>query len=106
MRDRASNFFRRPRHGWRLKILLNNAEDGITISGDKAGLEYLASCCLAIIGRTGPSGHFHIEPLMYTASAGSLPMLLEFTDDKRIAYAATGRPINVARNTRAPGTGR
>ena len=52
----------------------------ILIVGDKAGLEFLASRCLAIIGRTGPSGHIHLEWQMNNLIEGSIKTILEYCE--------------------------
>ena len=63
---------------FKLKITKDKGE--IWIRGNKKGLEYLSEICLRVIGKTDPSGHFHITPEMGNASAGSEPALLEFSE--------------------------
>lgn len=63
-------------------LKISKQGDEISILGNKEGLEYLSSICLAIIGKTDPSGHWHIMPEMNNASAGSLPTVVSFSDNE------------------------
>ena len=85
---------RKTRQGWKLSISISGDHREVRIDGDKAGLEFLAKCCLSVIGRKDASNHILIDPLMYNASNGSVPLTLSF-DERRNAElerAATGRP--------------
>ncbi|MFA5144012.1 MAG: hypothetical protein WC522_07615 [Candidatus Omnitrophota bacterium] len=67
--------------GWKLKITYNEDKSGeIWIRGNKSGLEFLASCCLAIIGKNDPSGHIHLQWQMNNLLPGSTETLLEYSD--------------------------
>jgi len=90
------DFFERPPGGWKLRVVISDGGEEVRITGDRAGLEYLASCALAAAGRLGPDGHFHLDPLMYNLSEGSVPVLLEFDADPdgRIPPAASGKKQN------------
>ena len=67
--------------GWKLKIAYDKTEDKILILGNAKGLEFLAGACLAIIGKTDPSGHIHLEWQMGNLLEGSTQTLLEFSSD-------------------------
>ena len=79
------NFFKgfSPDHkGWKLKITIEPKEDEIWIRGNKGGLEYLASCCLSVIGKTDPSGHILLQWQMNNLLEESKETRLEFSDDE------------------------
>lgn len=67
----------------KLKITYEADEGEIWIRGNKAGLEFLASCCLSIIGKTDPAGHIHLQWQMNNLSEGSTETRLEFSDDQK-----------------------
>ena len=67
--------------GWRLKILYNKKEGEICIRGNKSGLEFLASCCLHIIGKNDPSGHIHLQWQMNNLEEGSTETVLVFSEE-------------------------
>ena len=94
----VQGFFKRPAKGWRLRIRYDKAKQEIEVIGDQAGLEYLAEACLGIIGHKDPSGHLHLEHIMYNLSRGSTNTLLQFlTKQKDVQYAATGKPHRLGR---------
>jgi hypothetical protein len=84
--------FKRPKAGWKLQVSSGKRSGEIRIVGDRAGLEFLAQCCLSVIGRKDASNHVLIDPLMYNASKGSIPISLCFDEDVDVEFAATGRP--------------
>ncbi len=63
----------------KLKITFEKGE--VRIQGDKEGLEYLADCCRRIIGKTDPSGHWHLSPEMDNLLNGSLPTSIEYAEE-------------------------
>ena len=65
----------------RLKITYDEPNSEITIRGNKNGLEYLASCCLSIIGKTDNSAHIHLQWQMNNLNEGSIETVLVFSDD-------------------------
>jgi len=65
---------------WKLKITYNEKEGDILITGNKIGLEFLASCCLRIIGKNDPSGHIHLQWQMNNLIDGSTETVLEYSD--------------------------
>lgn len=85
--------FKRPKGGWKLFVSQSQGHPEIIIRGDKAGLQFLAQCCLSVIGRKDASNHILIEPLMYNASRGSVPITICFDEDgeNKLEPAATGR---------------
>ena len=97
---------RRSKGGWKLQITLNKKKNEILILGDRAGLEYLAGCCLGVIGKTGANGHIMLDSLMYNLSSGSTPALssnIPMIRRGRIACAATGKSLSLAElNTERP----
>lgn len=67
---------------YKLKITFNNKDPNqITIAGNKKGLEYLANCCLSIIGKEGPGGHFHLNKEDGNLLPGSIPTVLIYSDN-------------------------
>lgn len=64
----------------KLKIIYNSGQDKIYISGNKEGLEFLADCCLSVIGKSDPAGHIHLEWQMNNLLAPSTETILEFSD--------------------------
>ena len=76
------DLFRKSEEPRRLKITLDKESGEIWIRGNKAGLEYLASGCLKIIGKTDPSGHILLQWQMNNLLEGSTETRLEFTDDE------------------------
>jgi len=68
--------------GWKLKVTFDPKEQRVTILGNAKGLEFFAGCCLAVIGKTDPSGHIHLEWQMNNLVQGSTPTLVEFSDDE------------------------
>jgi len=77
------DFSEKLKKGWKLKISYNEADSDISIVGNKDGLEFLASCCLHIIGKTDPSGHVHLQWQMNNLLEGSTETLLEYSDDPK-----------------------
>lgn len=67
--------------GLLLRVSVEHGE--IRVRGNAKGLTYLSKACLAIIGKTDSSGHYHIDPSMGNASEGSHPMIVEFTDKEQ-----------------------
>ena len=65
--------------GARLKITLEDGE--VVIRGDKGGLEYVANVCQRVIGKHDPSGHVHLEWHMNNLCEGSVPAVVQYTDD-------------------------
>lgn len=84
---------KKTRRGWKLSVSLSPDHREVRIDGDKAGLEFFAKCCLSVIGRKDASNHILIEPLMYNASKGSIPVTISFDEDLKneLEPAATGR---------------
>ena len=68
--------------GWKLKITADRETGEIWIRGNKAGLEFLANCCLRIIGKTDPSGHILLEWQMCNLLEGSTETRLEYSDSE------------------------
>lgn len=62
-----------------LKITVEDGE--IWIRGNKEGLEYLSDCCVRIIGKHDPSGHFHFMPEMGNLAKGSIKTRIEFVNE-------------------------
>jgi len=67
----------------KLKITYNEKKKEVCIIGNKYGLEYLANCCLSVIGKTDPAGHFHLMPQMNNLSKGSLNTIIEYSKHPR-----------------------
>jgi hypothetical protein len=63
----------------KLKITYDNGE--IWIRGNDQGLQYLADCCTRIIGKTDPSGHWHLMPEMNNLIEGSERTLIEYMEN-------------------------
>ncbi len=64
-----------------LKITYDKNE--IWIRGDKQGLQYLADCCMRIIGKKDPSAHFHLMPGMNNLMVGSVKTVIEYMEDPK-----------------------
>lgn len=64
----------------KLKVIYNEEQDKVHIIGNKEGLEFLANCCLRIIGKKSPSGHIHLEWQMNNLLIDSTETILEFSD--------------------------
>lgn len=75
------NFKIAPIHARKLKITIDKETKEVWIKGDKSGLEYLADCCLRIIGKKDPSGHILLQWQMNTLMEGSVESRLEYSDD-------------------------
>jgi hypothetical protein len=88
------DFFERPPEGFKLTIRQHKVSKELEIVGNAAGLRFLASRCLNIIGATEPSAHILLDPFMYNLSYGSIPTILQYSEDKEghIPFAATGKP--------------
>ena len=67
--------------GWKLKVSYDDKEKELWVRGNKEGLEFLANCCLGVIGKTDPSGHIHLEWQMNNLMEGSVPIRLEFSEN-------------------------
>lgn len=65
----------------RIKIRFDKDKKEILVMGDKKGLEFLASCCLSIIGRNTPAGHIHLMKDMNNLKKGSVNTVIIFSDD-------------------------
>ncbi len=68
--------------GHRLSIYYNNKEKQIEIIGNKPGLEYLSEVCLSIIGKKGPSAHWHLLRSTNTITQDSIDTVIYFEEDK------------------------
>lgn len=66
---------------FRLKVTREDGE--IWIRGNRKGLEYLSQASAKIIGKTDPSGHIHISPVMNNSAPGSEAVRLEYSDDPK-----------------------
>ena len=75
------DFGKEPKSGWRLKTQYDSSTKEITILGNVEGLEFLASSCLAVIGKADPSGHVHLQWQMNNLLPGSTSIRLEFSND-------------------------
>ncbi len=64
----------------KLKIMYKAKSGEISILGNKKGLEFLSDCCIRIIGKNDPSGHFHLTPEMNNLAEGSTPTIIEYSD--------------------------
>ena len=61
-----------------LKITFDGRE--IRIVGNKDGLQYLADCCISIIGQAGPGAHWHLLPQMNNLLEGSIATAIEYSE--------------------------
>ncbi|MBI5624772.1 MAG: hypothetical protein HY924_13415 [Elusimicrobia bacterium] len=79
-----------------MRISYSEDKREITIAGNRAGLEFLASQCLSLIEKRGPGGHIHLESIMYNLSAGSTSTILEYDSDLKnlIPFVATGKKVH------------
>jgi ribosomal protein S27AE len=78
----GEDFFKKElKKEWKLKITYDDKKKEIWIKGNKNGLEFLASCCLSIIGKIDPSGHIHLQWQMNNLMEGSVETRLEYSDD-------------------------
>ncbi len=66
---------------YKLKIVLDKKTNEIVIMGDKRGLEYVSECCLNVIGKEDPSGHYHLMPQFENVTANSIPTVLIYSDN-------------------------
>ncbi|MDD5518961.1 MAG: hypothetical protein PHV98_06395 [Candidatus Omnitrophica bacterium] len=77
----VKDFFVDPKKNKKLKISYNKEDGKILIIGNKEGLEYLATCCLSVIGKNDPSGHVHLQWQMSNVEKSSVETTLEYSDD-------------------------
>ena len=78
------NFGKRLPRGWKLKIHYNEEKSEVSIVGNRAGLEFLANCCLAIIGRQSLSDHMLLQWQMNNLLEGSTETYLKFSKDEKV----------------------
>ena len=64
----------------KLKITRKDENGEILILGNRKGLEFLSDCCIRVIGKNDPSGHFHLMSQMNNAIEGSTPTIIKYSD--------------------------
>ncbi len=67
--------------GYRLRVFLDEKTGEINIEGNKAGLEYLAEACLAIIGQPPGPNHWHLSEAFDTLDPQSPDLIISHRDD-------------------------
>ncbi len=77
------DFVRELEPGWKLSATYDQKAGEIAIRGNRQGLEFLASVCLAVIGKHDPGGHVHLEWQMNNLLPGSVRTVIEFSDEQK-----------------------
>jgi hypothetical protein len=52
----------------------------VRIEGNEEGLRCLADCCLRIIGKEGPAGHFHLMSEMNNLMKDSVTAVIKYSE--------------------------
>lgn len=65
---------------YKLRVSFDKEHKEIKIIGNSDGLKYLSEVCQRIIGKVGPSGHWHFSASSYTLDKGSIDLVIAFEE--------------------------